>query len=84
MFDDHVVYSLQVHDQVLQDLELRFFAVQQQQFAPHFFFYFRFFAQKELEMCNLDVKVFGEALFSVGVIAQHFVVAHVLDFVGLH
>jgi hypothetical protein len=43
--------------------------VQQQKFPPHFFFYFRFFAQKELEMCNFDVKVFGEALFSVGVIA---------------
>ena len=84
MFHDHIVYSLQVHDQVLEYLKLRLFAVQQQKFAPDFFFYFRFFAQEELEMLDFEVKVFGEALFSVAVVAQHFVVAHVLDFVGLH
>ena len=84
MFDDHIVYFLQVHDQVLEYLELSLFALQQQKFAPDFFFYFRFFAHKVFEMFDFNVKVFGEALFSVGVIAQHFVVAHVLDFVGLH
>ena len=84
MLNNHIVYSLQVLDQVLEYLELGLFAVQQQKFAPDFFFQFCFFAQEELEMFDFNVEVFGEALFSVGVVAQHFVVAHVLDFVCLH
>ena len=69
MLNDHIVYSLQVLDQVLEYLELGLFAVQQQKFAPDLFFQFRFFAQEELEMLDFNVEVFGEALFSVGVVA---------------
>lgn len=71
-------------DQVLEHLELRLLALQQQKLAPDSLFYFALFSKEYCKSVDFDAKVLGEALFSVGVIAQHVIVAHVLYFVGLH